>query len=221
MKRIFAGCVVSAAVGLIAFGAFPLGSVVAHDGKDHGKAVEGAANIQAISQGEYVSDPTHAYVTFSYNHLGFSNPTVGFRESTVRVNIDPVSLNTLAVDAVIKVASLESFVPGLNDHLLSDGFFDAANHPDIQFSAIAADLVHDNKGTLDGVLRIKGIEKPVRLDVVLNKVGQSPITKKETLGVSATGVIKRSDWGLDAYAPAVSDEVNVRIELELQKSEDA
>ena len=64
------------------------------------------------------------------------------------------------------------------------------------------------------MLTIKGVSKPVTLDVTLNNAGVHPMTKQESIGFDATGTIKRSDFGMGMYAPAVSDEVSLRITTE-------
>src|SRR5690606_30889915 len=65
-----------------------------------------------------------------------------------------------------------------------------------------------------GDLTIKDITRPVVLDVTLNKVGQHPMLKVPAIGFDATATIRRSDFGVGAYAPHVGDEVTLRITTE-------
>ena len=65
-----------------------------------------------------------------------------------------------------------------------------------------------------GDLTVKGITKPVVLDVNLNKAAEHPMKKVPAIGFDATATVKRSDFGVGAYAPAVSDEVTLRITTE-------
>ena len=65
-----------------------------------------------------------------------------------------------------------------------------------------------------------GQTHPVRLDVTLNHLGEHPLSGEPSAGLSATGTVKRSDYGLDLYAPAVSDEVELTIETELKLAVD-
>ena len=69
-------------------------------------------------------------------------------------------------------------------------------------------------GTVTGDLTIKGVTKPVTLNVTLNKAGPNPMSKAPSMGFSATGMLKRSDWGMGAFAPNVSDDVKLMIEAE-------
>ncbi|MFQ5564537.1 MAG: YceI family protein, partial [Parvularculaceae bacterium] len=89
-------------------------------------------------------------------------------------------------------------------------------HPTIVFKSTQALQSSAGTGKLFGDLTVKGVTKAVVLDVTLNQAGRNPITGKETIGVSAHGRVLRSDWGLDAYVPAVSDELEIRIEAEFE-----
>ena len=75
-----------------------------------------------------------------------------------------------------------------------------------------------NTADITGTLTLKGQSHPVTLSAVLNKAGIHPIARVPALGVSATATLKRSQWGLDKYVPLVSDEVEVRIEIELPEA---
>ncbi|MNT90542.1 hypothetical protein D3C72_2314600 [compost metagenome] len=63
-------------------------------------------------------------------------------------------------------------------------------------------------------MRVKGIEKPVVLDARQNKQGIHPMAQRPAIGFDATTVLKRSDFGVDAFAPGVSNEVQLRITVE-------
>ena len=66
---------------------------------------------------------------------------------------------------------------------------------------------------------MKGITKPVKLDVTLNKVGENFRSKKPMMGISAKTRIKRSEWDLGKYTPLVGDDVDIKIEIEFIKEE--
>ncbi len=73
-----------------------------------------------------------------------------------------------------------------------------------------------NKLAVTGDLTVKGITKPVTLDVTINGAGEHPMTKKQAIGFDANATIKRSEFGMSAYVPNVSDEIKVRITAEAQ-----
>jgi polyisoprenoid-binding protein YceI len=105
-------------------------------------------------------------------------------------------------------------VGDFDDHLRSDDFFDAANHPNITFKSTSVKSAGKDRLTVVGDLTIKGITKPVTLAVTINKLGVQPMAKRDAAGFEATTTIKRSDFGVGKYAPNVSDEVKISITTE-------
>jgi polyisoprenoid-binding protein YceI len=62
-----------------------------------------------------------------------------------------------------------------------------------------------------GDLTAHGVTKPVTLNVTVNKIGENKMMQTQTAGFDADATIKRSDWGVGAYVPAVSDEVKIHL----------
>lgn len=75
----------------------------------------------------------------------------------------------------------------------------------------------DSTAVITGDLTMNGVTKSVALDAKLNKADTHPMAGKPWLGFDATTTLKRSDFGVGAFTPAVSDEVNVIISIEAQK----
>ena len=65
-----------------------------------------------------------------------------------------------------------------------------------------------------GDLTAHGVTKSIVLDATLNKVGPHPMMKVQAIGFDATATIKRSDFGVGAYVPKVSDEIKIHITTE-------
>ena len=59
--------------------------------------------------------------------------------------------------------------------------------------------------------------KPVTLDVVLNKIGQNPLDKKNSARLSARGTLKRSDFGMKAFLGPIGDEIDLIVEIEAKQ----
>ncbi|HEU0223732.1 MAG TPA: YceI family protein, partial [Paracoccaceae bacterium] len=125
-------------------------------------------------------------------------------------------------DIKVNLASLDTGVEALDQHLQSADFFDASNYTEASFVATAVEKVGEDTAKVTGDLTIKGITKPVTLDVVVNAIGEHPMGqftdfyKGDWIGVTATGTVKRSDWGLDMFVPAISDEVKLFISTEMK-----
>ncbi len=172
--------------------------------------------VEAIKgqSGTYALDPTHTDVLVEWTHFGFSKPSAhfGISEGTLVYDADDVSKSSVEVS--IPVTAIDTFVPKLDEHLKGADFFDAGKFPTATFKSTAVAAAGTNKLTVTGDLTVKGITKPVTLDVTLNGAGEHPMAKKQAIGFSATGTIKRTDFGVGAYAPNVSDEVQLRITTE-------
>lgn len=162
----------------------------------------------------YKIDPNHTDVVASWSHFGFSNPIAHFGQADGAITYDPANVGASKVEVTLPLSGLNSHVPDFDDHLRSDDFFDAAKYPVITFRSTSVKAAGKDKLSVTGDLTIKGITKPVTLDVTINKVGVQPMAKREAAGFNATTTIKRSDFGVGKYAPNVSDEVTLTITTE-------
>ena len=172
-----------------------------------------AEAITAVS-GTYQLDPTHTDVLAQWTHFGFSQPSAHFGISDGTLVYDAADVTKSSVQVTMPITGIDSFVDKLDEHLASGDFFDAGKFPNATFKSTSVAAAGTNKLTVTGDLTIKDITKPVTLDVTLNGAGEHPMLKKQAIGFSATATIKRSDFGVGAYAPNVSDDVQLRITTE-------
>ncbi|MEO1034111.1 MAG: YceI family protein [Pseudomonadota bacterium] len=173
-----------------------------------------ATAVAGLPAGIYGLDKTHAYISFSYSHLGFSNPVVGFTDFDATLNLDSAAPNESSLEVVVAAGSIYSRVAKFDEHLMSDELFDTANYPEITFSASEI-AVDGDQFSMTGPLTIKGIAKDVTFSGTINKAADHPMRKVPTLGVSASATVNRSEWGLTLAVPAVGDEVSIDIEVEM------
>lgn len=162
----------------------------------------------------YKMDPSHTSVTASWSHFGFSNPVANFGQVEGAVVYDADNVGQSSVNVSIPLSGLDSRVEAFNEHLRSPDFFDAEKFPTITFKSTKVEAAGDKKLRVYGDLTMRGVTKPVVLDTTINKVGVQPMSKRGAAGFDATTTIKRSDFGVDKYAPNVSDEVIIRITTE-------
>lgn len=162
----------------------------------------------------YTMDPNHTDVIASWSHFGFSNPIAHFGQVDGTITYDPDNVGASSVQVTIPLAGLDSHVEAFDEHLRSDDFFDAANHPEITFSSTGVEAVGEDRLKVAGDLTLRGITKPVVLDVTINRIGTQPMSGQPAAGFDATTTIKRSDFDMGMYAPNVSDEVEIRITTE-------
>jgi len=172
-----------------------------------------------ISPGLYELDENHAYVTFSYSHMGLSNPIVHFAEFDASLTLDGRNMSASGVTAAIDAASVATGVDALDETLRSEDYFNVAAHPRITFESTAYDELSPNRGRLSGNLTVAGQTRPVDLDVTINQASMNRMTRKEMIGLSASGRINRSDFGLTAYDKLVGDELALNIQLEFVRAD--
>jgi len=172
------------------------------------------ADLSAVPAGAYAVDDTHAYIQFQYNHLGLSNPILTFDDFTIDLNLDNADATKSTVAVTIIADSVQTGSDIWHDHLTGDKWFATGANPEMTFTSTSV----EGSGAsfkVTGDLTIKGQTKPVTLDVTINAAMNHPMSKKPVVGISATGALMRSDWGLGKNAPYISDEVKLRIEAEL------
>lgn len=161
----------------------------------------------------YKLDPAHTDVIAQWSHFGFSNPSAHFGNADGTLVYDADNVAASSVNVTLPLSGLNGFTAKFDEHLRSADLFDAAKFPSASFKSSKVEDLGGGKLKVSGELTIKDITKPVVLDVTLNKVGEN-MQKQPAIGFDASTEIKRSDFGLGLYAPAVSDEVKIRITTE-------
>ncbi len=179
--------------------------------------------LPAQAADDYRFDTSHTNVLFFIDHLGFSEMVGRFSSYEGKISIDSEDYSNSRVEVSIDANSVSMFHDGLNTHLLNEDFFHVEAHPTLDFRSTSFEADADGNGALHGELTILGITKPVTLDVTLNKHAAHPMRPSVMVaGFSATGEIKRSDYGMGYALPAVGDTVRIKIDTELQRvDEDA
>jgi polyisoprenoid-binding protein YceI len=183
-------------------------------------SVFAAAGGKVPATEKYDIDASHSGVVFGWNHFGFSNPTARFDRIEGSVLLDKTDLTKSSISVTLPVEGLDTRVAKLDEELKGPDFLDAARYPAITFKSTRVEKIGENGLKITGDLTVHGITKPVTLDAKVNKIGifEIPgVVKAQAAGFDATAVIKRSDFGVTQYVPAVSDELSVRITLDAKQ----
>jgi polyisoprenoid-binding protein YceI len=170
----------------------------------------------ALATETYTTDGNHTLPRFSYNHLGYSTQQSRFDKTTGKITLDRKG-KTGTVDIKIDTRSVNTGSTLFNEHIQGSDFLDTKHFPEAIFSSDQVHFEGDNIVTVDGVLTLKGVSKPVRLTVTSFHCMPNPILKKDACGANATTTIKRSDFNMGKYAPLVSDEVTLDLPVEAIK----
>ena len=160
----------------------------------------------------YTIEPDYTQAVFRWSHLGFSNPAAQLSQGQGTHEYDPANPTRAAVNVTIALSSLNTGVPALDEHLRSEDFFEVAKFPTASFRSTKVEQgAGKDRLKVTGELNLHGITRPVTLDVTVLKIGANPRTQLPTVGFEATTTLKRSDFGLGAFVPQVSDEIKLQI----------
>ena len=182
-------------------------------------AVLTLASVPALAQ-TWTADPAHSTVGFQVRHMMISNVKGSFDKFAATVEGNPADPSTAKISATIEVATVNTREPKRDDHLRSGDFFDAAKFPQMTFTSTKVEKVSATKAKVTGNLTLRGVTKPVTLDVEYTAPVKSP-WGQTVVGANATGKINRQDFGvafnkaLEAGGVLVGDEVTIQLELEL------
>ncbi|MDB5745350.1 MAG: polyisoprenoid-binding protein [Massilia sp.] len=164
----------------------------------------------------YAIDGSHTYPRFEYSHFGYSTQISRFDKTSGTIVLDRAA-KAGSIDVTIDASSVNSGFPVFNSHLQGEDFFDTKKFPTITFKSSKLHFAGDKLSAVDGNLTIKGIAKPVRLEVTSFHCMPHPMLKKEACGANATTKIKRTEFNNGKYAPYVGDEITLSIAVEAVK----
>ena len=180
------------------------------------EAQETSRAASDVRPGTYVTDPGHTKITWSLTHFGFSTYVGQFSKVAATLKLDPKAPQSADLQVTIDTASVGTLNPALDTHLKAPDFLDVAKFPQASFKSTAVKVTGERTADVTGDLTLHGVTKPVTLQVTFIQGGQNPLDKKYSLGFQARTVIKRSEFGVKAYSPAVGEEVTLQIDTELK-----
>ncbi|MCS6891303.1 MAG: YceI family protein [Acetobacteraceae bacterium] len=179
-----------------------------------GLAIAAPALAQPV---RHAIDPEHAWVTFRLSHLGFAQAIGTFHNVSGEIHFDPQNPAASRVVASIDARTVNTGLPARDEWIRAEAQLNTAAHPAITFRSTAIAVTGENRGRMEGMLSIRGVERPVVLDVTFNRAGINPINRLPTIGFSATGTIRRSEFGISAFLGPLGDEISVTIEIEANR----
>lgn len=177
-----------------------------------------AAPVAAAPEA-YLIDSSHAQIIFSYDHLGYSTSFGMFSGFDGEIAFDQADPASSSVTVSMPVMSMLTGWEERFQHFMSPDFFGATPDEMVTFASTGIEVTGDATALITGDLTLNGVTKSVVLDAVLNQTGDHPFEGKPWAGFDATVTLLRSDFGLDLFAPFISDAVDVRISVEAMKAD--
>jgi polyisoprenoid-binding protein YceI len=175
-----------------------------------------------MSKLTWVIDPTHSHIGFKVKHLMITTVSGEFTRYSATVQADDDRFSGVEAAFSAEVASVTTHNEQRDGHLKSADFFDAEHFPNIIFKSTGAKKMGDDEFELYGDLTIKGVTRPVSLEVEFSEVVNDPYGNTKA-GFSLKGKISRAHFGLtwsavtEAGHVVVGDEVKFAMEVQLIK----
>ena len=160
-------------------------------------------------------DDSHTRVGFSVNHLGFSTTMGHFNDVKGVVNYDVKAPSKTNMSFTIATDSIDTNWDARDEHLKKAEFFNVAKYPTMIFKSTSVKFINPQQAKVTGNFTMLGQTKPLTLDVTLNKIANSPLTKEPVIGFRATGNIDRAAYGMTAFADGITTNVPIQIDGEL------
>lgn len=176
-------------------------------------------NPVEVQAGAYKLDSSHGKITWSVKHMGFSTYVGQFTNVSADLTIDPTNPSASTLSATVPIADVNPADDALKGHLQTPDFFDAAQFPTATFKATSIVVDKDDKSEADvtGDLTIRGVTRPVTLEVQFNQAGPS-MGGAYRVGFDGETTIKRSDFGVSyGLGVGLGDDVELHIEGEFVK----
>ena len=168
--------------------------------------------------GTFVLDKSHTQIGFVARHLMVAKVRGRFTdyEGKIVVAEDPAQSS---VEVVIQAASINTNDENRDNHVRTNDFLDVAEHPTITFRSAKVEIGSSSSWKVDGDLTVRGVTRPIVLDVDFEGVIQDP-WGNQRLGFTASSEIDRNDFGVSFNAAletggfVVSPKVKLEIEAE-------
>ncbi|WP_027092215.1 YceI family protein [Cohnella thermotolerans] len=176
-----------------------------------------------MAKSNWVVDVAHSAIEFSVKHIMIAKVKGTFHNFEAQISADPEDLTTADIAFQIDLSSVDTRNGDRDNHLKSADFFDVENHPKLLFNATKIVSKGDGEYDVTGDVTLHGVTRSETFHVSFEGIGKDP-WGNEKVGFSATGSLKRSDYGLTYNAVLetggvlIGDEVKVSLEIEAAKA---
>ena len=172
------------------------------------------SNLSDLKPGIWNVDASHSEVGFTARHLMVSKVRGQFKDFAAVVTLAQ-PFEQSSVEATVQMASVDTNSADRDTHVKSGDFFDVDNHPVMTFKSTK---VSDH--SLEGLLTIKGVSKPVSFDLEFGGISADPWGGTRA-GFEATTEINRKDFGLswnvaiEGGGALVGEKVKITLDVQL------
>ncbi|MFF8287604.1 YceI family protein [Streptomyces sp. NPDC016309] len=177
----------------------------------------------AALTGTYTIDPSHSGIGFTARHAMVTNVRGAFTEYEGTLDLDGSDPAASSASIDVTIASIDTGSADRDGHLRSADFFDAERFPLMTFRSTSAEALGGTDYRITGDLTIKGVTKPITIDLEFNGAAKDPFGN-ERVGFEGKAELLRSEWGLTWNAALetggvlVSDKIKLTFEISAIKT---
>lgn len=161
----------------------------------------------------YTFDKEQTTISFSVSHFGFFEVEGEFADYDGDFVISAQHPERDAIAITLFPASIHTTSQAMEKELRGPDFFNVEQFSTVSFVSTAVESVDKNDAKIMGNLTLLNVTRPVTFDAHFTDAALDPKNNDDAVGFSASGVIKRSDFGMDAFVPVIGDEVHLHIEV--------
>jgi len=169
----------------------------------------------------WIIDSDHTVAAFRVRHMMVANVHGQFNKVSGTIHFDPADIARSSVEVSIDASSIYTGIPKRDEHLRSEDFLDAGNHPYITFKSTRAESAGSNRFKVTGDLAIRGITQQVTLEAEYFGPVKDPFDENGmSMGFVASVAIDREDYkmtwnvAMESSGVVVGKEVKVTLEVE-------
>jgi polyisoprenoid-binding protein YceI len=180
------------------------------------------ANLDAYT-GTWTIDPTHTRLGFVARHAMVTKVRGSFTDFSGTLTLDGTNPANSGATVTVQMASVDSGTADRDAHLKSADFFDVQTFPTMSFTSTGVKQTDDDEFRLFGDLTIKGVTRPVEIEVELDGIVTDPFGNTRA-GFEGETEISRKDYGLtwnvplDAGGVLVSDKIKIQLDVSVTKT---
>ena len=173
---------------------------------------------------KWLLDPAHSELTFKIKHLMISNVSGVFKAFSAKLETEGTAFSKAMVNLKAEMNSIYTNNEQRDAHLRSSDFFEVEKFPQMKFTSTRIEQTDDESFNLYGNLTLKGVTKPVKLNMEFNGIVKD-LQGQEKAGFLVSGKINRSDWGinlnvaLEAGGLMLGEDVRIQSEVQFIRQE--
>ena len=174
-----------------------------------------------LRPGSYRLDPDHSFLLFKVGHLDLATYVGRFNEFDASLEFEPDDIESSSLQGIVDMTSIDTSNPTVDELLRDPQWFSATRFPQASFQSNKVIVLDEVDGKpllkIEGTLTLRGVTLPVELEATFNGGADNLLTRKYTLGFTASGSFNRTDFGVDQFLGLVGNEVTLELYAEFQR----